>query len=285
MTDPSATPFIDREAELGRMRAALDAALGGSGRVALLAGEPGIGKTRLASVLADEAGARGVPVWWGRGGEDGSAPAFWPWNAALRGWIDRTGFDGVVEAGGSWLPDLAHVFPVLRERIPDVPASESSESERARFRLLDLVGCFLGAVAARAGLVVVLDDVHWADGPSLRLLEFVASGLRDTRVLVVATYRDNEVRREDAFFSTLSRLAREPSTRRLMLTGLSAAHCARWGNPCIARRTATRSSSARSSASSPAKKDSTRTPGASRTGFARSSRAVSIGSGGRAPGG
>ena len=145
---------------------------------------------------------------------------------------------------------------------PSSRRARAGKSDGARFRLFDIVSRFLAAVARPAGLVVVLDDVHWADRPSLKLLEFVAADLADTRLLVVATYRDTEVRREDPFSATLSRLAREPSTRRLLVGGLSAAHCARWiawrrrgatprrsAKRCTARRTAIRSSSARSSTS------------------------------------
>ncbi len=221
-------PFLDREREMGELRAALDAALGGSGQVVLLGGEPGIGKTRLARVLADEAVTRGIPVWWGRGWEDGSAPAFWSWNTALRRWLDQVGPDAATAAAGAWGAELAHVFPVLRERVPQLPPSESWEADGARVRLFDLVSRFLAAVARPAGLVVVLDDVQWADRPSLKLLEFLAADLTDTRLLVVATYRDTEVQREDPFFVTLSRLAREPSARRLLIGGLPPADCARW---------------------------------------------------------
>src|SRR5262245_54194031 len=221
-------PFLDREREVGELRAALDAALGGSGRVVLLGGEPGIGKTRLARVLADEAVARGVPVWWGRGWEDGSTPAFWPWNTALRRWLDQVGPDPVAAAAGTWGAELAHVFPVLRERLPDLPPSGRWESDGARARLFDLVSRFLATVARAAGLVIVLDDVQWSDRPSLKLLEFLAADLAGARLLVVATYRDTEVEREHPFSATLARLASEPTTRRLLVGGLSPADCARW---------------------------------------------------------
>src|SRR5262245_58375968 len=136
-------PLIDREREVAELHGALDAALAGSGGVFLLGGEPGIGKTRLASALATEAESRGVPVWWGRGWEDGSAPAFWPWSTALQRWTEKWGDRAVSAAAASWGAELAHVFPVLREREPDVATSASWESESARFRLFDIVRGFL----------------------------------------------------------------------------------------------------------------------------------------------
>src|SRR5262249_17070183 len=118
---------------------------------------------------------------------------------------------------------VADVSPVRRVLLPKPPPMENGDSDGARFRLFDIASRFLGAVAGPTGLVVVLDDVHWADRPSLKLLEFIATGLTDTRLLIVATYRDTEVRREDPFCTTLSRLMREPSTR-LQIGGLSAGH-------------------------------------------------------------
>src|SRR4029453_12963627 len=150
------------------------------------------------------------------------------WTACLRPWLEREERDASLAAAGARAAELAHVFPALRDRVAGLPPSESGESDQARFRLFDTVSRFLAAFAASAGLVVVLDDVHWADRPTLKLLEFVAADLRDARLLVVATYRDTEVRREDPFFDTLSRLAREPSTRRVLVARLSAAHCAQW---------------------------------------------------------
>src|SRR5262249_35108017 len=120
-TLPPAVPLIGREREVQELRGALDAALGGSGRIVLVGGEPGIGKTRLATVLADEAESLGLPVWWGRGWEDGSAPAFWSWNTALRRWLDRVGQQAVAGPAASCGAELAHVFPVLRDLLPAIP--------------------------------------------------------------------------------------------------------------------------------------------------------------------
>src|SRR5262249_62069711 len=112
-------------------------------------------------------------------------------------------------------------FPVLRDRLPGV----RSESDGERFRLLDTATRFLGALARPAGLVVVLDDVHWADPASMELLQFVAATMSDMRLAVVATYRDTEAQRGHPFFATLSRLARRPPHNRSLLRGLSPADC------------------------------------------------------------
>jgi len=226
--DLGPAPFVGREYELGELRAALAGALAGRGRAVLVGGEPGIGKTRLAGLVASEAAAPGAAVWSARCWEDGTAPPFWPWNAALRRWVEDAGDDTLLDPAGPFAGELSRVFTVLRERLPSLPAASEWESDQARFRLFDTVSRFLADIARPAGLVVVLDDVQWADGPSLKLLEFVAADLPRARLLVIATYRDSEVRRDHPLLATLSSLAREASTQRLGLTGLAAADCVRY---------------------------------------------------------
>lgn len=226
--DVGPAPFVGRDHEVGVLRTALAAALAGRGGAVLVGGEPGIGKTRLAALVADEAAARGVPVWSARCWEDGTTPAFWPWNAALRRWLEHTGGARVDDAAGRFAAELTHVFPVLRERLPDLPTAPAWESDQARFRLFDTVSRFLAELARPAGLVVVLDDAQWADGPSLKLLEFVTTDLPHARILLIVTYRDTEVQRGDRFFTTLASLAREASTERVTLAGLAPADCARF---------------------------------------------------------
>src|SRR5262249_6404793 len=127
-TLPPAVPLIGRERELQELRAALDAAVGGSGRVVLLGGEPGIGKTRLANALADAAESLGLPVGWGGGGEDGGGPAFWSGTAALRRGGDRVGSQAVAGPAASCGAELVHVFPVRGDLLPATPPMESGDS-------------------------------------------------------------------------------------------------------------------------------------------------------------
>ncbi len=223
--DPARAPLIGRRHELDELRGALDAALAGAGRAVLLGGEPGIGKTRLAAETAAIAAERGVPVAWGRGWEDGTAPAFWPWNAAVREWLRAGDRDAVRRVAG---PEVAQVLPAVREHVPELPEPRASDSAHARFQSFDAVSRFFAALAAPAGLVIVLDDVHWADGASLKLLEYVAADLRHSRLLLLATFRDTEVRPGEPFAATLAGLAREPLTRRLTVGGLSPADCTQY---------------------------------------------------------
>src|SRR6185295_16875563 len=94
---------------------------------------------------------------------------------------------------GPGASDIAELVPELRERVRTVRAASASAGEAARFRLFDSVTLFLKRAAARRPLVVVLDDLHWADEASLRLLQFLAAALADCPILVLATYRDVEV--------------------------------------------------------------------------------------------
>jgi class 3 adenylate cyclase/tetratricopeptide (TPR) repeat protein len=190
---PDKVPFVGRDAERAWLRAALDRALGGQGQLVLPAGEAGIGKTRVAEELDADAHAREVRVVWGRCHEGEGAPAYWPWRLVL--------------------PEL-----VAAATTPQ--AAEPLDPEMARFRLFDAMAASLREAAADTGMVVILDDLHWADRASLLLLEFVARELADSRLLLVGTYRDVEVDRHHRLSGTLAELFRQPVTSCLTLGGL-----------------------------------------------------------------
>jgi DNA-binding SARP family transcriptional activator len=220
--------FVGRDRELGELVACLDDAFAGRGRLALIAGEPGIGKSRLADALMEEARTRGAGVVVGRSWEAGGAPAYWPWIQVLRGCMRDPDSDAVRAQLGVGATDLAQLLPELRERFDQLPEPSSLEGEGARFRLFEAVASFLAGAAEARPLVIGLDDLHAADEPSLVLLRFVARGLAESRLLVVGAYRDVDPTLREPLTTTLAELVREPHTAQISLTGLSAANVAEY---------------------------------------------------------
>jgi len=213
--------FVGRTRELGELRQSAEEARAGGGRLVLLLGEPGIGKTRTASELTTYARLHGFQVLWGRCHEGGGAPAYWPWVQVIRAYLHDRDSAALRSEMGSGAPDIAQVVSEVRERLPDLPPPPALDAEQARFRLFDSITTFLKNAAGRQPLVLVLDDLHSADTPSLLLLQFLARAMEVARLLVVGTYRDLELGREHPLFQALGDLAREPVTRRIALHGLS----------------------------------------------------------------
>jgi len=221
---PVETPrgaFVGRRAELTELLGGLEEALSGQGRLFLLVGEPGIGKSSLADELTRRARARGAAVLTGRCWEAGGAPAYWPWVQALRTYVREADPDLLRSQLGAGATYLAQIVPELREQFSDLAEPISLESEADRFRLFDAVAEFLRNAAQHRLLVLALDDLHAADTPSLLLLQFVARELGSMRVLLVGAYRDVDPIPTEPLTAALAELARERVTRRLELGGLS----------------------------------------------------------------
>lgn len=215
------TEFVGRESELRELLAGLDDAVAGRGRLYLLVGEPGIGKSRLGEELIRVARARGVNVLVGRCWEAGGAPAYWPWVQALRPYVRDADPDELRAQLGAGAVDVGQIVPDLRERLADLPEAEGLDAEGARFRLFDATAQFLRNASRARPLLLVLDDLHAADAPSLLLLQFLARELADSRLLVLGALRDVDPIPGELLKQTLAELAREPVTRRVSLTGLS----------------------------------------------------------------
>jgi tetratricopeptide (TPR) repeat protein len=177
--------FVGRERERETLSARLAAALDGAGQVVLVAGEPGAGKTRLVKEIVEHAG---IGTAWGRATDDEGSPPYWPFRQIIR---------------------------TLGAQVP-----EAGPEAQERFRLFEEITEILIDAAEPGGLVIVLDDLQWADPASTRLLVHLARGLQRSRLAVLATYRDTEA--GGPLRSALAELAREPVVNRIRLTGLTA---------------------------------------------------------------
>jgi DNA-binding SARP family transcriptional activator len=228
MAPPSAADaqLVGREEQLAVLDASLAAAAAGHGRLVLVAGEPGIGKTRLAEEVARRAAAQDVGVAWGRCFEGEGAPAFWPWVQVVRELLADVApgeLGGVLGRSGG---ELAQLLPELKELVPGLEPPPVVELAAARFRLYQAVTELLRQLGAARPLLVVVDDLHWADTGSLGLLAFLAAELQATRLVVLGAYRDVEVAAGDPLAETLGALARQPVVERIALGGLGRAEVA-----------------------------------------------------------
>ncbi len=164
------------------MRMAVDEALAGRGNLLFLVGEPGIGKTRAAEELATFAGVGGARVAWGRCHEDERAPAFWPWIEAIRDFVRDADPVGLRWQLGPRAPERRAPRPRARRAASgSIPSRWPTISEADRFRLFDSVAGFLADASRSRPLVIVLDDLHWADASSLELLRFASAPARRRR--------------------------------------------------------------------------------------------------------
>ncbi len=212
------TPLIGRVPEVARLVAALDEAWGGRGRLVAILGEAGIGKSRLIAELAIETAHRGGRVLLGRSYESDQILPFGPWVNALRAGGVPHDAEALRGLGPVWRTELGRLLPELTG--PEVPSGAGAADYR---QLFESVGELVGHLAARQPLLLVLEDLHWADETSLRLLAFLARRIRAWPVLVVATAREEELADAPILRRTLEDLAREQHLESLSLSPLSRA--------------------------------------------------------------
>jgi DNA-binding SARP family transcriptional activator len=220
--------FVGRQAELAELLGGLDDAFAGHGRLFLLVGEPGVGKSRLAEELTRHARARGARLLMGRCWEAGGAPAFWPWVQSLRLYLQASDRDDLVSQLGPGAADVAAIVPELYDLIPGLAPRTAPDSEGARFRLFHATAEFLRRASQTDPVVLVLDDLHAADTPSLLMLQFIARELASMHVLVIAAMRDVDPVPGERLTAMTTELAREPVMRRISLRGFSESEVAEY---------------------------------------------------------
>jgi class 3 adenylate cyclase/DNA-binding SARP family transcriptional activator len=211
-----------RSIELDCLERAWARARDGVRQVALIAGEPGIGKTRLAAELSNRVSAQGGLVFYGRCDEETIVP-YQPFVEALRPCVAAYSLSALHERLHGLEQDLSRVFPELLGRLPDVSDPIPSDPESERYRLFEAITGLVTGVTATQSAVLVLDDLHWADKPTLLLLRHIVRSVQDAALLIVVCYREMELARDHPLADLVADFRREPFVAWIGLDGLSEA--------------------------------------------------------------
>jgi class 3 adenylate cyclase/tetratricopeptide (TPR) repeat protein len=217
--------FVGRAQEFAELVAGIDGALESQGRLLMISGEPGVGKTRLARQAVAYAEQKGARALSGRCWEHGGAPPYWPWVQALRRLIAEAEPATLSGWLGTDAAEIAQIAPQVRERIgglPEPPSAELAQPEKARFRLFDSVASFVRRAAESQPLLIILDDLHAADPTSLMLLVAVSRQIRTMRATIVGSYREVEVKHLPELATLITEAEREGLV--LPLRGLGEKH-------------------------------------------------------------
>lgn len=215
----AAEPFVGRDNAVATLQAGWDVARAGGCRVVLVAGEPGIGKTRVAAEVSAAAHGDGATVLYGRCDEDTLVP-HQPFVEALTQLLAGVGSERLAALLGDTAPDLARLLPDLPRRL-ELDAAPAGDAEMSRYLMFEAVSGLLRETTLRAPAMIVLDDLHWADAPTLRLLRHLVTQAQPERLLVVGTYRDTDLDRTHPLAAVLADLRKETTVDRVLLGGLS----------------------------------------------------------------
>jgi hypothetical protein len=213
--------FVGREAELHQLQSTFDSALSGQGALAMVVGEPGIGKTALCEQLSTYVAVRGGKTLVGHSYEEGSLSLpYLPFVEALRSYVLVQEPDRLKQELGSGAAEVARIISEIRDRV-SVELRPAGDPEDDRWRLFQAITGFLRNAASVHPILLVLEDLHWADHGTLDFLVHLSRNLAASRLLVVGTYRDVEVDRSHPLSATLAELRRSASFHRVPLRGLT----------------------------------------------------------------
>ncbi len=214
------TPFVGRATQLERLSKRLDEAFNGRGAVAMLRGEAGIGKTRTLQEFADHAAQRGAMVLRGACYDGEWQPPYGPFAEIIASYARDASAAEISQAIGKRAGILARIAPMLHEKLEGIAEPVSLDKEEERFRLFDAVTQFFVSVSRRAPLLVILDDLHWADRGTVALLNHVSRFTSDSSMFLIGAYRDAEVGRAHPLSAVLAALGRSPNFETIALGGL-----------------------------------------------------------------
>src|SRR5262245_10349453 len=220
------TPYVGRSEERATLRRLVERAMAGSGSVALIAGEAGLGKTRLVDEIALEARARGMFVVRGQCHDMEGAPPYLPFVEAIEYGLTVSARDVFRAAMGEAGPEIARFVPKVRVAFPDLPPPLALPTDQARHYMFESVCDFFARAAAIQPLLIVLEDLHWADESTTQMLQSVARRADRSALLVIGTYRDVDLVPGHPMMRAIEHLSRLPALTRIALKRLSAAEVA-----------------------------------------------------------
>jgi tetratricopeptide (TPR) repeat protein len=213
-------PLIGRDSERAALLAGLDEAVAGRGSFVMIAGEPGIGKTRLTAEILAEARKRGIFCLAGHCYEMEGAPPYVPFVEMLEYSARHLPPADFRQALGDAASGVSKLMPELRSMFPDIPDPPPLPPEQQRRFLFNAYLAFVERSCRVAPIAVVLEDLHWADEPTLMLMQHLVAAHRSMPLFTIGTYRDVELGVTRPFARTLETLLRERRITRIVLRRL-----------------------------------------------------------------
>ncbi len=214
--------FVGRDVEMGRIQDALEQVASGSGLFLLLAGEPGIGKSRLAEEAVRHSRTRGFRVWRGQCRGTEGAPPYLPFVEILRQYIEDRPDDVLLDELGDYATELSKLIPQLAGRLALPAETIPSPPEQERYRLLEAIRHTFGQVARRRPTVLFMEDMQWADVATCLALRHIAASVAEVPILILATGRDQDLGPGHPLADAMAEFSRLQRYARVNLSGLSA---------------------------------------------------------------
>ncbi len=210
--------FVGREEQLRSLSGRVASTVDGNGGLVLIGGEPGVGKTSLVRQVIGDAERRGALAVFGRCYESAGSVAYSPFVEMLEQALSVMPADIVREDMADDAPEIARMVPELRRRFPDIPEALDLPPEQQRRYFFNAVSSFIVRGSKRFPLVLMMDDVHWADESTLLLIEHIAALVPHHRILGIGTYRDVELEVSRPLAASLERMIRTQTVERIHLS-------------------------------------------------------------------